>query len=78
MRGLDAFVVQAAPDRSLIFKPCTDAVNHIVQLKCPQQLQITYVVTSGEFPDATGTFDIDYDGTRVTRFELSPAPILGE
>lgn len=69
MRGLDAFVVQTAPDSSLVFKPCTDAVNHIVQLTGPQQLQVTYVVTSNEFPDATGTFDIDYDGMKVTRFE---------
>ncbi|WP_009959111.1 hypothetical protein [Verrucomicrobium spinosum] len=74
MRGLDAFVAQTAPDHSLVFKPCTDAVNHIVQLTGPHQLQVTYVVTSNEFPDTTGTFEIDYDGTRVTRFEISPAP----
>lgn len=77
MRGLDAFVVQAAPDRSLIFKPCTDAVNHIVQLKGPQRLEVTYVVTSNEFPDAASTFNIDYDGTSVTRFELSSGPVHG-
>lgn len=65
MKGLDAFVVQAAPDRSLILKPCTDAINHIVQLPGPQQLRVTYVVTSNEFPDTTVTFDIDYDGTAV-------------
>lgn len=61
-RGLDAAVLVRRPFIALLFKPQTDASNHIVRVDSPAELEVTYAVCSHEFDDARQNFLISYDG----------------